>query len=646
MDEDLQRRLTALTKAVERVVAERSANDPNPGDSFRGLYVSAEQVDTLLGDGPSSLHTETDWYDEPEIADSVLGRLGKRGGLTTLDANLLVVLLAPEVDTRFERFYAYLHDDITRRRASPGLALELCGLAPHDPQARARFQADAPLMHKGLITLDSENRPLMSRSVWLPEPVVQHLLGGPSSADPLSRILIDPAVSSQIAPLDDVAGLLEAGVVHLTRRHGSGTAERAIATLRAADYEALTIDASRADAESLDELVVSLTRRVTLERCGIIVLSPESLPEHVLRRLCALTCPLVLIGVEPPGSRWSERPLFVVEVDDPTAQDRQAWWMAHLRSDDVDDFPVSLRLDPDEIARTVDTAVPMAQIGGQDMGREWLATVANRSSRSGLHRLARHVVPGATWDDLVVGDSVRELLGRIAARINHRELVMGEWELGRSGGRGEGTTVLFAGPSGTGKTLAAEVIANDLGFDMYVVDLSTVVDKYIGETEKNLERIFAEAEATNAVLFFDEADALFGKRSDVSDAKDRYANIEVAYLLQRMETFNGLSILATNLRANLDDAFTRRLSLIVEFKQPEAEARLSLWKLLLGSAPLGKDVDLEALAEEHELAGGSIRSSIETAAFLAADAGHEIDQATLLRAVQHEYEKAGRLWRG
>jgi SpoVK/Ycf46/Vps4 family AAA+-type ATPase len=222
--------------------------------------------------------------------------------------------------------------------------------------------------------------------------------------------------------------------------------------------------------------------------------------------------------------------------------------------------------------------------------------------------------------------------------------VLTEWSMRPGGGRGRGVTALFAGDSGTGKTMSAEVIAGHLGLDLYVIDLATVVDKYVGETEKNLERVFGEADGVNGVLLFDEADAIFGKRSEVRDAHDRYANIEVAYLLQRRETFDGLAILTTNLRANLDDAFTRRLDAIVDFPVPDEEHRRVLWERCLGPAlPRADDVDLDFCAARFELAGGHIRSITVTAAYLAAGRGEAIGMADLMAATQREYRKLGRL---
>jgi len=212
------------------------------------------------------------------------------------------------------------------------------------------------------------------------------------------------------------------------------------------------------------------------------------------------------------------------------------------------------------------------------------------------------------------------------------------------GGRGDGITALFAGDSGTGKTMSAEAIARELGLDLYTVNLATVIDKYVGETEKNLERIFAEASGVNAVLLFDEADAIFGKRSDVRDAHDRYANIESAYLLQRMESFDGLAILATNLRANIDEAFTRRLDAIIDFPEPSEALRLELWRRCLAPpAPVAADVDLEFCARAFRLSGGNIRSIAITAGYRAAATGQPITMADVVAAVQQEYRKLGRL---
>jgi SpoVK/Ycf46/Vps4 family AAA+-type ATPase len=209
---------------------------------------------------------------------------------------------------------------------------------------------------------------------------------------------------------------------------------------------------------------------------------------------------------------------------------------------------------------------------------------------------------------------------------------------------GKGLNTLFAGPSGTGKTMAAEIVAADLGLELYKVDLSTLVSKYIGETEKNLDKIFAAAQEANAILFFDEADAIFGKRSEVKDAHDRYANIEVGYLLQKMEEYDGVVILATNLRKNIDDAFIRRMHMTIEFPFPEEPDRLRIWqKVFPPEAPLGSDVDMAFLARQFKVTGGNIRNIALLAAFLAADEDSPIEMSHVIRALKREYQKLGKL---
>ncbi len=206
-------------------------------------------------------------------------------------------------------------------------------------------------------------------------------------------------------------------------------------------------------------------------------------------------------------------------------------------------------------------------------------------------------------------------------RARHAELVLNQWGMG-NGSRRRGIVSLFAGPPGTGKTMAAEVIGDALGLDLYVINLATVIDKYIGETEKNLERVFEAATGVNGILFFDEADALFGKRSEVKDARDRYANVETAYLLQRLERFEGTAILATNLKANLDEAFSRRIDVFVDFPLPEAGERERIWRsALTESLPVGDDIDIEFLATAFEFGGGNIVNVVVTAAFMAAERG-------------------------
>jgi SpoVK/Ycf46/Vps4 family AAA+-type ATPase len=301
------------------------------------------------------------------------------------------------------------------------------------------------------------------------------------------------------------------------------------------------------------------------------------------------------------------------------------------------------RLGPDRVVGAVAAARALAALDGVPLRAGHLRRGARRQGAPLLGRHARHVEPEVGWADLVLPDGPRAQLEELVLRARERDRVLRQWRLRPGGGRGLGVTALFAGESGTGKTMSAEVVAGELGVALAVVDLSSVVDKYIGETEKNLDRIFTEADRADAVLLFDEADAVFGRRSEVKDSHDRYANLESAFLLQRLESFAGVAVLTTNLRANIDEAFTRRLDLVVDFPFPDPALRATLWRQCLAGAPCAPDLDLDAVGRDYELSGGAIRSAAVTAAYLAAGRGTPITAEDVLVGARREYQKAGRV---
>jgi SpoVK/Ycf46/Vps4 family AAA+-type ATPase len=259
-------------------------------------------------------------------------------------------------------------------------------------------------------------------------------------------------------------------------------------------------------------------------------------------------------------------------------------------------------------------------------------------ARPRLEDLAQRIEPVAGWHDLVLPEPQRQLLHDVAVHVRQRAKVHEAWGFAAKGTRGLGISALFSGPSGTGKTMAAEVLANELQLDLYRIDLSQVVSKYIGETEKNLRRVFDTAEGGGAILLFDEADALFGKRSEVRDSHDRYANIEVSYLLQRMEAYRGLAILTSNMKNALDPAFMRRIRFVVQFPFPDAEQRAEIWNRIFPDNAPTEGLDTSRLARLN-VAGGNIKNIALSAAFLAADAGDPVRMAHLLHAARGEYAK-------
>jgi SpoVK/Ycf46/Vps4 family AAA+-type ATPase len=305
------------------------------------------------------------------------------------------------------------------------------------------------------------------------------------------------------------------------------------------------------------------------------------------------------------------------------------------------------RLGPARIDDAASEAIRAAALrdgGGSRPTAEDLRAAARAQSSRALHGLADKVEPVYSWEDIVLPARVMQGLRAVCASVTYRHVVYSEWGFDRRLAHGRGVNALFAGASGTGKTMASQIIARELGLDLYAIDLSTVVSKYIGETERNLRQIFRAAEWCNAILFFDEADALFGKRSEVRDAHDRYANIEVAFLLQQMEQYSGIVILATNLAKNLDDAFTRRMEHTLEFPMPDNRHRERIWRRIFPpEAPLAPDVDFAFLGQRFELSGGNIRNAALAAAYRAADAGRRIEMRDLVRGVARELDKLSQL---
>ncbi|MFW6695764.1 ATP-binding protein [Streptomyces sp. MAR4 CNX-425] len=659
-------RLRLVEERVRRAVAARRGADPDPDDPYRGQYLTPEAAARIL-DEPGGLDVPGHEPRQPP-AGSLLGTLADRFGLSPLDLDLLLVAVAPDLDARFERLYGYLNDDLTRRRPTVGLALELCGLAGA-ASGRFRLATGAPLVAGGLVAVTEPERPPLSRVLVVPDRVTGHLLGSAQHDARLAGVLgearEDPTAEAADVQRAAAAAGTGAGLVHLRSRGGDAEG-LAVAALHATGPNLLAVDAAALAGRSGDvpELARVVAREARLTGAGVVLGPVEALPgepaerARTLRALCAALrgIPLFTHGTVGWDPAWAPDTPVVLTVPAPSPERQAARWRHALERAAAGDGSVTgdagelaravaaHRLDSGQLRRAADVAVRTAGLAGRPVHADDLRAAVRAQNGAGLDRLARRVEPAVGWDDLVLPPLTHRRLRELALRARHREQVLGRWGMRPGGGRGHGVIALFAGESGTGKTMSAEVVAADLGMDLYVVDLSTVIDKYVGETEKNLERIFTEASAVNAVLLFDEADAIFGKRSEVRDAQDRHANIESAYLLQRMESFDGIAVLTTNLRANLDEAFTRRLDVVADFPVPDAGQRLALWERCLGDRlPRAGDLDLGFCADRFELAGGSIRSCAVTAAYLAAESGGPLTMGQLVTAVAQEYRKLGRL---
>ena len=663
------RRLELIEARVRAVVARRRTTDPETDDRFRGLYISQAHVDRLLG--PKAVPTAPDAgaasarediesaadAAEHEGTDLRLRRLSRAFRLEEIDIELLLIAMAPDVDARFERLYGFLQDDVSRRRASIGLGIELCGVSSSSAYVRSRLAPGAPLVDEYLILIEEPERPLLTRSLRVPDRVTAHLLGS-DAPDPVVSALsytCEQAITEQTAPLVRWMKSIDSPsrLAYIRERAGASGAALAASAFHQVGRRTLALDLERLRAEDDLSMVAALTAREVSLTGGAVVAGPvevlisKGLPG--VRAFSEMAAMVVLVGARSWDPAWARDVPFVCEAPIPDAAQRADLWRRNLDGDtpaglDLAGTMAQFRLTAEQVHRAALAARMEAHALDARLDEDTLKSGARAQNAAGLERLARRIQPAVGFADLVLPPDAMAQLRELLTRARHREQVLDVWKMGGPSARRRGLTALFAGPSGTGKTMAAEVLAGELGLDLYTVDLATVVDKYVGETEKNLDRIFAEAERINGVILFDEADALFGKRSEVSDAHDRYANVEVAYLLQRMELFEGIAILATNLRANLDEAFTRRLDSLVDFPEPEEEYRRRLWERTLGTTmPRAGDLDLDFLAESFKLAGGGIRNIVVAAAYAAAEGGQSLSMADLIRATQREYLKMGRL---
>ncbi|WP_298211383.1 ATP-binding protein [Ferrimicrobium sp.] len=672
---DLIAQLALIKRRIHVLLDARRDSGIDLTDAFRGLYLSDEDVDRALQEESSG---ELEWIAEltPALSDGerldVLARTRYRGvspldslirrfGLDKIDVFLLVVAAAPDLDRRFERLYAFLNDDVTRRRVSVGVALELCGSSDSDGELRRRLRPGSVLLGSGLLQVGSQEDPFLHREVRANDEVVHFLLGGTGldlrpevDAEQELRALFPAVVDDEVAELTDLM-CRGSGLLYLRSPRGSTARVLGVATFDRVGVHTLVVDAGKIRfTDDIDEQVDQLLLGARLRGAGLLVGPIESLLSHgsqSLQRLVDVDHPVILYGQAPWDANWSRRLPHICEVSlfDRSGRERllRSLITSPLETDLLATFVGVLdpfNLEPEQLLDAWRFASDVARAKDRLVQPDDLVAGARLQGGAGLARLAQCIHPVATWDDLIVSRPIEDRLHMIARRVRHRGILAQKWGIRPSSGRGTGVVVLFFGESGTGKTLSAEVIANELGLDLFTINLATVVDKYVGETEKNLEAIFREATGMNGVLFFDEADALFGKRSEGGDAHDRYANIEVAYLLQRIETFDGLAILATNLRANMDQAFIRRIDVVVDFSVPGPRERRLIWEHYLPPVvPRASDVDLGFMAHSLKLAGGAIRNICVGACFEASERDGEVSMAEIIRATQRELEKLGRL---
>jgi predicted nucleic acid-binding protein len=611
----------------------------------RRPYLAGGEIDRLLGLLAAEYAATTEDDDEDPVTD-----VAASFGLTDLDADLLTIAAAPELDVRFGAVMALLLGT-DRWWPTVVLALELCGRGSLSADARHRLGPSGPLVRHELVVVDGSG-PALLRSLHAPARVVAHLLGDCTPDPDVEAMRIEvPGRADEVADL--VARAVKGGarLGHVRARAGTAGIASARGAFDLLGADSLIVDVARRSGadRAAGALVRLAVREAGLAACGLVVTGVDSslaADRSVLTALAAAPLPVLVVDDLPWQTGWYDGSLITVEATALSPAERAAHWRTAVDPDagDPTDWEnlVGLRMTPEHIAAAIEVATVVAGADDAAPSARDLHDAAREHGRQRLESAGLRTVPQATLADLILPAPTRQALDELVSWARNREALLSTGRLTGRGTKGHGLTALFAGSPGTGKTLAAEAVAGELGLELCTVDLSLVIDKYIGETEKHLEQVISEAENLNVVLFFDEADSLFGSRSAVSDARDRYANQEVAYLLQRIERFEGLAVLATNLRGNLDAAFARRLHHVITFTDPDAETRRSLWEVHLAEVPTydeGDPLDLDWLVEAVELTGGDIRNIVMTAAFAAAAEPSPVGMRHVLYGAEREYRK-------
>lgn len=669
--------LTCLRLRLERL-ATMAQGAPESMSEWTGRQRDAGQDDassqsaaapTAHAAIPSAARTEAETLAEARVAECsaqsgsrpALLLLTQCFGLSRFEQDVLLLCAAMELEPRMAALCARTQYPVARPYPTFALALALFDDAAWDALSPHR-----PLRYWHLIEVDADtSQPLTARGLHIDERILAYIKGLNYVDERLAALLLpmtpvmqpaatDLQASQEIAlnvaidawehlpdgtpmPLLQLVGPDAAGKVELAFR---------IAAHFGCEIQRLCGDALADRMSELDRLARLAHRECLLSPLALYFEWPDAESaadtqiQGLLRRFFTRSEGFFLVDAREPLTRPG-RPSVSIDVERPTPAEQGDLWRRALRGrGQPGALAAQFRLDAAKIAQIAAQALQQAPDDEAALAVT-LWDACSASVRPTLNRLAQRIASEANWDDLVLPPEQQSLLRQISAQVAGRAQVYENWGFARKMTRGLGISALFCGDSGTGKTLAAEVIAKDLRLNLYRIDLSVVVSKYIGETEGNLRRLFDAAEDGGAILFFDECDALFGKRSEVKDSHDRYANMEINYLLQRIESYRGLAILATNLRQSLDPAFVRRLRFIVNFPFPGQAERLQIWQNAFPSELPRDGLDFERLAR-FNLSGGNIHSAALNAAFLAAHAARPVQMSDVCAAVRAEIVKLGR----
>lgn len=712
--EHLEEELALLELQIKRQIAILNLTNPasNKFDEFSGMYISEEEIKHFL-DKPGSDRQDIYGHKNVKALTAEIDKLRKhidqrvgitlgkdvklrlpelvnRFQLTGTELNILICCLAPDIDTRFERYYAYLQNDVSKRRPSIQLLSRMfLGERAAVFKAREVFKNDTGLLGKNLFTIDAfasaDETPFPARQPAVADSVIDFLL----ETDHLDVSLQETAHLTEPRPMEMYARYFDhhmrilENLVHHYEDHGripptyiggpegAGKAKLVETFAAVTGKKVLTIDytAIMGYQGDMRRLFALIEREARLHNCILHIRLKEygEFAENMNReksRTAVLYTFLQesrLHGIVITGIKSYNRiknsiggNLFAFYIPMPSVEERYEIWNRLLNCTSAEDgedlitgLAVKFRFTPGRIQSVLDSAALTAHTDKENhrvIELQDIYRCCREESNQGLLSFSRKIVPHYKWEDIILPQDTLDQLKEICISIQHRRKVYWEWGFESKFSLGKGLNILLAGPPGIGKTMSAEIIAGELGLDLYKIDLSCVVSKYIGETEKNLSRIFNEAETSNCILFFDEADALFGKRTEVRDSHDRYANIEINFLLQKMDEYDGVVLMATNMRKNLDSAFARRLHHVVEFPFPDEKYREAIWRNAFPhDTPRTDDIDYAFLAGKFKIPGGNIKNIVVNSAFLASANGGKVNMENIILAVKREYQKMGKM---
>ena len=709
--EDLDSELALLNARLGREIHRHRMRSMEPGSyEFEGLFPFDEQFDSILDGlaGEDAIPDGDPLNEHSQIALLEAELKSRRSGvqdgrhptrmdhlyrvlqLVEFDAGVIVLCLAPELDSTYELLFAYLQDDISKKQPTVELAMRvLTDSLEERVQRRLSFSSSATLVKYGLIQLADDpygkTGSILTKCLSLDSYLLDYLLGLTTIDDrlhpfaelwegdlawdrPGRRPHPEACVKELPKQVQRLTASGRATVLRLVGPRGCGKRALGKAVCQGLGRKMLTVDCGELLTSAQDfGTLLRLVHRESLLQDAVLYFRNTNLLsslgsgdrafsrqlEEIISEGPSIT---ILAGELPWDSSLTNSKVATVIVEIPQRghSERKLLWRdclsphaAKITDEDLNLLATRFQFSERETGEAVTAALNQAIWRNPEDPTITLAdflTSAKCKSIQGQRLSVQESHSGYSWDDLVLPEDRKRQLIEVCSSFLNMSRVYGQWGFERKNKLGKGLNVLLVGSSGTGKTMAAEVMSNALGLDLRRIDLSGIVSKYVGETEKNLEAIFQEAQASNQILLFDEADALFGKRAEVRDSHDRYANIEVSYLLQKMEEHQGIAILTTNLRNNMDEAFLRRLHFVVEFPYPDDDLRLEIWRRVFPSeAPLDSDVDLAFMARQFRLAGGNIKNMAVAAAFLAALDESSIGMKHLVQAARREYQKMGKL---